>query len=48
MKGFLFVYLKKYNGEGPMHDIVILVIACLIGIVSFGIMARKFGSECIP
>ena len=31
-----------------MNDIVILVIACLVGIVSFGIMIKKFGSECIP
>ena len=31
-----------------MHNIVILVIACTVGIVSFGIMIKKFGSECIP
>ena len=37
----------KYRGQ-LMHDIVILVIACIVGIVSFGIMIRKFGSECIP
>jgi len=31
-----------------MHDIVILVIACIVGMISFGIMVKKFGSECIP
>ena len=31
-----------------MNDIVILVIAGLVGMVSFGIMIKKFGSECIP
>jgi hypothetical protein len=31
-----------------MNNIVILVIACFVGVLSFGIMIRKFGSECIP
>jgi hypothetical protein len=31
-----------------MKDIAILVVSGLVGLVTFGLIARKYGSNCIP
>jgi len=31
-----------------MHDIILLVLAMIIGAASFGVLLKKFGADCIP
>lgn len=31
-----------------MKEILIIVVSCIIGLVTFGLIAKKYGSNCIP
>lgn len=31
-----------------MNDLILLLVSGLIGLATFGIIAKKYGSDCVP
>jgi hypothetical protein len=44
----LHEFRLRRRGKQLMSDFLILAAAAFVGIISFAVMLKKFGSDCIP